>query len=114
MQRSAEEINEIERHKYFLSEKRGYDVGWQVAEEDWERQYGEAWRRAHAAVAPCCRDSHVETSCCADKPGIGNGRRETAVSLESDDRNRRFDAIRPAGQGGPLRWLLSRIFQHEP
>ena len=35
---------EIERHKYFLSEKKGYDVGWDFAETDWEQQYGDAWR----------------------------------------------------------------------
>jgi hypothetical protein len=28
-------IAEIERHKYFLSEKAGYDVGWEFAEQDW-------------------------------------------------------------------------------
>ena len=26
---------EIERHKYFLSEKAGYDVGWEFAAQDW-------------------------------------------------------------------------------
>ena len=28
-------VLEIERHKYFLSEKAGYDVGWEFAEQDW-------------------------------------------------------------------------------
>ena len=32
---SPEAIQEIERHKYFLSEKAGYDVGWEFAEQDW-------------------------------------------------------------------------------
>ncbi len=32
---SPEAIAEIERHKYFLSEKAGYDVGWEFAEQDW-------------------------------------------------------------------------------
>ena len=36
MHRSSEEIAEIERHKYFLSEKQGHDVGWEFAERDWE------------------------------------------------------------------------------
>jgi len=35
IQKTAEEIAEIERHKYFLSEKAGYDVGWEHAEQDW-------------------------------------------------------------------------------
>lgn len=42
--RSPEEVTEIERHKYFLSEKAGYDVGWQVAEQDWELNYAEQFR----------------------------------------------------------------------
>ena len=45
MERSSEEITEIERHKYFLSEKRGYDVGWETAEQDWEENFAEQWRR---------------------------------------------------------------------
>ncbi len=32
---SSENIAEIEKHKYFLSEKAGYDVGWDAAEQDW-------------------------------------------------------------------------------
>ena len=32
---SPEQVSEIERHKYFLSEKAGYDVGWDFAEQDW-------------------------------------------------------------------------------
>lgn len=45
MEKSSEEIAEIERHKYFLSEKRGYDVGWETAEQDWEENFAEQWRR---------------------------------------------------------------------
>jgi hypothetical protein len=39
-QRISEEIAEIERHKYFLSEKAGHDVGWEFAERDWDENYG--------------------------------------------------------------------------
>jgi hypothetical protein len=40
---SPEEIAEVERHKYFLSEKAGYDVGWEHAEQDWRAHFrGEA------------------------------------------------------------------------
>ena len=45
MERSSDEIAEIERHKYFLSEKHGYDVGWETAEQDWEENFAEQWRR---------------------------------------------------------------------
>ena len=48
MPRTSEEIVEIERHKYFLSEKQGFDVGWEFAEKDWETNYGEQFRRWHA------------------------------------------------------------------
>lgn len=43
---TPEEIAEIEKHKYFLSEKAGYDVGWEAAEEDWESNFGETFRRS--------------------------------------------------------------------
>jgi hypothetical protein len=46
LQRSSEEAAEIEKHKYFLSEKAGYDVGWQIAEQDWEANYAEQYRRS--------------------------------------------------------------------
>ncbi len=36
---SPEEIAEVERHKYFLSEKAGHDVGWEHAEQDWRAHY---------------------------------------------------------------------------
>ena len=38
---SPEEVAEIERHKYFLSEKAGYDVGWEFAEADWLANYSD-------------------------------------------------------------------------
>ena len=37
---------EIERHKYFLSESAGHDVGWEFAEQDWDENYAVAYRRA--------------------------------------------------------------------
>ncbi len=40
------EVAEIERHKYFLSEKAGHDIGWQVAKQDWESNYAEQFRRS--------------------------------------------------------------------
>ncbi len=43
--RSPEETAEIERHKYFLSEKAGYDVGWDQAAEDWDANYAAEFRR---------------------------------------------------------------------
>ena len=45
IQRNSEEIAEIERHKYFLSENRGYDVGWEFAERDWDQHHSPSWRR---------------------------------------------------------------------
>lgn len=53
MGRPKEETAEIERHKYFLSEKMGFDVGWEYAENDWEEQYAAAWRSTQNGGA-CC------------------------------------------------------------
>lgn len=44
MERSHEEVAEIERHKYFLSEKAGYDVGWDHAAADWEANHAAQFR----------------------------------------------------------------------
>ena len=52
IERSQEEIAEIERHKYFLSERAGHDVGWEHAEQDWEANYSVEFRRIHARKAP--------------------------------------------------------------
>jgi hypothetical protein len=49
---SPEEIAEIERHKYFLSEEAGYDVGIEFAEKDWEDNFGKQFRHVHAANDP--------------------------------------------------------------
>ena len=45
---SPEEAAEIERHKYFLSEEAGYDVGREFAERDWEENFGKQFRQVHA------------------------------------------------------------------
>ena len=45
-ERDAQEVAEIERHKYFLSEKAGHDVGWHFAEQDWEAHHGQDFRRS--------------------------------------------------------------------
>ena len=42
---SPEEVAEIEKHKYFLSEKVGHDVGWEVAEHDWESNHADEFRQ---------------------------------------------------------------------
>ena len=70
MKRSAQEINEIERHKYFLSEKQGYDVGWDYAERDWELNHAAQFRRQHplASVGECCSTTSAfpfQTRTCA-------------------------------------------------
>lgn len=38
------QMNEIERHKYFLSEKYGRDVGWEAAARDWVEKHAGKWR----------------------------------------------------------------------
>lgn len=50
--RSQDEIAEIEKHKYFLSEKAGYDVGWEHAEQHWDENHSADFRGFHARKAP--------------------------------------------------------------
>jgi hypothetical protein len=38
------QLREIERHKFFLSEKAGYDIGWESAAKDWIQAHAGAWR----------------------------------------------------------------------
>ena len=40
-----DEEKEIELHKYYLSEKHGYDVGWDHAYNDWKEKHSQKWRR---------------------------------------------------------------------
>ena len=56
---SDDEIAEIERHKYFLSERAGYDVGWEYAQEDWNRHYAEKWRCGHRERDMAASDPQV-------------------------------------------------------
>ena len=38
------QIREIERHKYFLSQRRGEDIGWEAAAADWVKHHAGRWR----------------------------------------------------------------------
>lgn len=38
------QLQEINRHKYLLSEKAGRDVGWEAAASDWIKTHASAWR----------------------------------------------------------------------
>ncbi len=49
LQLSSEEVAEIEKHKYFLSEKAGFDIGWEAAEQDWLANHAEEFRGSSAA-----------------------------------------------------------------
>jgi len=42
---SRAEIRAIEVHKYYLSQRRGYDVGFEAARADWEAHFEDAWWR---------------------------------------------------------------------
>ena len=52
IERTPEEVAEIERHKYFLSEKMGCDVGWEAADQDWEAKYAADFRAAQNSCQP--------------------------------------------------------------
>ena len=62
MEKRPEEISEIERHKYFLSEKKGYDVGWEFAEHDWEQNFAVAWRKQQHSASEQCSNSNGTSS----------------------------------------------------
>lgn len=38
-----EVVNEVSRHLWFESEKAGYDVGREHAQEDWYKKYAKEW-----------------------------------------------------------------------
>ena len=42
-----EVMQEIERHKWFESQKAGRDVGFEWAQEDWLQKYSEQWKQGH-------------------------------------------------------------------
>ena len=115
MERCPEETREIERHKYFLSEKQGHDVGWETAEQDWERHHAARWRREQLRLLePACRDDHSEEGCCSRQssnpaPETANGHHAEVAG------NGRHEAAKPLAAApirrGPLRRLLSRLFR---
>ncbi|MFZ5500888.1 MAG: DUF4032 domain-containing protein [Candidatus Micrarchaeota archaeon] len=39
------QLCEIEKHKYYLSEKMGHDVGWEYAIRDWMHAHASGWRQ---------------------------------------------------------------------
>ena len=123
MDRSPEEIAENERHKYFLSEKQGHDVGWDVAAEDWDRHHAAAWRAGHADPAHCtataaatevaARDPSGSTATLkphgtADSPG-NTQRASGRDSTVRIDRQSSPPSAAPRYQRGGLRGLVWRL-----
>jgi len=45
-------VEEINKHKWFQSEKAGYDIGFDQAAQDWINRYAEEWKRAHGISTP--------------------------------------------------------------
>lgn len=39
------EHEEILRHKWYESEKKGHDIGFELAQVDWRIKYGSRWRK---------------------------------------------------------------------
>lgn len=39
------EQEEILRHKWYESEKKGHDIGFELAQVDWRIKYGSQWRK---------------------------------------------------------------------
>jgi hypothetical protein len=105
MERSVAETQEIERHKYFLSEKRGHDVGWELAARDWELHHAARWRREQLAANSSAdhADHRAAGECCsAQAASSDNGCQMQSVQHPADNN---------ASRRGPLGRLLSRLFQ---
>jgi len=43
------EVQQIDRHKYFMSLECGYDVGFAAAKRDWIEHHAQAWREKRQA-----------------------------------------------------------------
>jgi len=41
----SELILEVEKHKWFISEKSGEDVGWKPAAQDWVERHFDKWQK---------------------------------------------------------------------
>ena len=103
MHRNADEIMEIERHKYFLSEKQGHDVGWDFAEQDWEANFAAQWR-----------EDQDQNPAFEQQPTVAVAQ---AVEITADDSpaesNVRLDPAIPGAtsrDSGPLMRLFARLF----
>ncbi len=48
------QLKEIERHKYIVSQKLGYDIGWERAATDWIASYAAEWRAWWEHQAEAC------------------------------------------------------------
>ena len=99
-ERTSEEIAEIERHKYFLSQNRGYDVGWESAERDWDEHHGPVWRREREQSL-CSGQPDAQSSCC-DGSSVATDTREQDADV------RRLDRAAPQNTAGARSPYLSR------
>ena len=45
-------VEEIERHRWFEGEKKGKDIGFRAAAEDWYNRYADEWLKYHHPEFP--------------------------------------------------------------
>ncbi len=84
---TEQEVAEVETHKYFLSEKAGYDVGWDYAKQDWLENHASCESDCEAAVSK--------------KPSVGSG---------SEGEFERVDSAQDVQSGrGFFKRLLERV-----
>lgn len=58
-------VSEINRHKWFESEKLGYDIGFDKAAEDWLNRFSQNWLKGNSndnASAPVSREAKKTAS----------------------------------------------------
>ena len=60
------EREEIMKHKWYESEKKGYDIGFELAQMDWRIKYGSQWHRKR-------QSQHFNHQNCAFNVGKAKG-----------------------------------------
>jgi hypothetical protein len=65
-------IEEINKHRWYESEKKGTDVGFEFAADDWLKKYSGSWMKQSACKCACgswfaklfLRDNSKREECC--------------------------------------------------
>ncbi len=62
-------IAEINKHKWFESEKAGYDIGFERAARDWLNRYADSWMRKNMPEKKYAAEAETVSATFRPKPG---------------------------------------------